>query len=486
MFFLSGCFSATSLKTVHDNFSEAYGEAMNHQLLMNLARLSQGEPAYFIQLGAFSTQVGFTADATLANSTYTKSSQPISTTSGFQRALTLGGGVDAGITDSPTFNFVPLTGDLFAKELLKTITPDTLRDFYKSGYHADVLFRIMVQDIEIKSADGAVTTLVNHPGAETYPEFLAFCRELRIAQIHQQVSVGLSDDAPQKQLTLQLAGPGHEEYTLQQILTDSLVSVTDASSVPDKVLQIDLIPTSDPTENKLANAKLKLKKAEAILTEDQAMLEASLLPQDPKAADLLKPIQTQLESAYATDLKAVNDAQTTVRCAAQEHKDFKAVYPDNGLLTDTLKPDNDSIVTYHLRTFEGIMYGAANEEQYFLDHHNTKYSTPDYNIIFSSDGLSAEVKCKDISFQCYPILTLRTYGYKLPLHPLDTYTDRNHIDYAIGNPVGKEDELNEHEFPLGNTPSMTNQNIFSLIAYLFGKTMLEPDKLPIQQLIQIH
>ncbi len=58
----------TALHTDFTDYSEVYADSMNRQLLLNLARLANDEPAYFIQLGTIASQYQFTTSASFSPS----------------------------------------------------------------------------------------------------------------------------------------------------------------------------------------------------------------------------------------------------------------------------------------------------------------------------------------------------------------------------------------------------------------------------------
>ncbi|HXP60128.1 MAG TPA: hypothetical protein VN829_06525, partial [Dongiaceae bacterium] len=60
---LAGCYTPKVLKSDYREFADTYGDASNQQMLLNLARLANHEPVYFLQLGSFSSQYTFTSGA---------------------------------------------------------------------------------------------------------------------------------------------------------------------------------------------------------------------------------------------------------------------------------------------------------------------------------------------------------------------------------------------------------------------------------------
>src|ERR1700720_3115879 len=106
---LSGCVGG-ALRVASTDYSEAYADAVNRQLLLNLARLSHDEPPYFVQVGQMNSQFTFTTTAG-----FTASNTKVPMSSAAQNALTYGGNIGGGVVSSPTFQFVPLNGEAFAQ-----------------------------------------------------------------------------------------------------------------------------------------------------------------------------------------------------------------------------------------------------------------------------------------------------------------------------------------------------------------------------------
>src|ERR1700722_8339451 len=60
---LSGCLSHVAMRKDQVNYSRAYGDSSNEQLLLNLARLANDDPVYFVQLGSISSAYQFGTSA---------------------------------------------------------------------------------------------------------------------------------------------------------------------------------------------------------------------------------------------------------------------------------------------------------------------------------------------------------------------------------------------------------------------------------------
>src|SRR5580658_10229921 len=81
MFGLLGCHSPSGyvLHMDYGEYSKEYGQASNEELLLNLARLANNEPIYFVQLASISSQYQF-------NSTMGFSPSYVRNTPGFYRS----------------------------------------------------------------------------------------------------------------------------------------------------------------------------------------------------------------------------------------------------------------------------------------------------------------------------------------------------------------------------------------------------------------
>src|SRR5471030_28492 len=58
--FLSGC-AAPAMRNQFRNYNEAYADSLNQQMLLNLARLENGHPAYYLAIGAIDQKYTFSS-----------------------------------------------------------------------------------------------------------------------------------------------------------------------------------------------------------------------------------------------------------------------------------------------------------------------------------------------------------------------------------------------------------------------------------------
>ena len=181
---LSGCFSLGHLKLEEDQlgYSRAVAESERQQTLLNVVRLRYGEAPTFLDV----TQViagyqlqrnisgGFNVFPNAAPGTY------------------LTGTASAQLQESPTFTFQPVTGDHYAQNFLRPLSPAELLPLVQGGLPVDVLFRLSVQSIgPLRNSTG----LEAHAGEGSGDIFLLL-HELRQLQIGGILVIHLQNKAP--------------------------------------------------------------------------------------------------------------------------------------------------------------------------------------------------------------------------------------------------------------------------------------------------
>lgn len=196
---LLGSCGVQSFRSDFVGYNKAYAGMLNEQMLLNLARLDNGHPAYFMTVGAIDAKYTYGQEA---GATYTDSdttggsrttnsnasggvlglaSQAIGTTSSIVNSTV--GNVRLSRNESPNFKIIPLNDSEISRQVLNPIPTDAFYSLYQQGYPIDLLMRVMVERIEI-SGNSGTTQLVNSPrgSSETYIRFLNACAVLREAQ----------------------------------------------------------------------------------------------------------------------------------------------------------------------------------------------------------------------------------------------------------------------------------------------------------------
>ena len=197
---LSACAPA-AFRQDFKGFNSAYGDMLNEQMLLNLARLDNGHPAQFLAIGSIDSRFTFTAGATGGFNSADTHTQTLSGTDtivgkiltltgrGLANALSIVTGenasVNAAATSQPEFQWIPLNQEAVAKEVLQPMDPDVFYSLYQQGFPIDELLRVMVERIETTVPGQGVLILVNSPTAgslESYGRFLRVCEMLRELQ----------------------------------------------------------------------------------------------------------------------------------------------------------------------------------------------------------------------------------------------------------------------------------------------------------------
>ena len=203
-FWLGACSTG---RVVHEQFrgvNMAYADSLNEQMLLNIARLDNGHPAYYLAIGTINNRYTFTsqtsAGTTVASTdsrTVTDSkSQTVSGGSIFTLigktvaavgSTVLGGSFSQQLTGTatPDFQFIPLNNEQVAQQVLKPIPTDVFSALYLQDYPIDQLMRVLIERVETTLPGGKELVLINSPTrgtVEDYPRFLRACAILRELQ----------------------------------------------------------------------------------------------------------------------------------------------------------------------------------------------------------------------------------------------------------------------------------------------------------------
>jgi hypothetical protein len=179
--FLSGC-GAARYRADYNGFNAAYADSSNHQMLLNLARLDQHDPTYFLQFGQISVsyQVSSSLNGGFSNTVPSQATAHIPV---FSETGTLA----AGASTTPSFTFIPVSDDKVAQQLLLPVPPDVIYTLFQQGAPVDQLLRLMVERFEIQlPGDSKITTYSNSPGrcdVRSYATFLKICAIAREFQL---------------------------------------------------------------------------------------------------------------------------------------------------------------------------------------------------------------------------------------------------------------------------------------------------------------
>ena len=140
---LGGC-AGPALRTSFNDYAGVYAEVSNRQMLLNLARLSNSHPTYFLQMGGINTTYQFVASAGTNTVKARNESFVGAPIIPILDAISFGANIGGSRNEQPSFNFTPLAGGIFAQAVLVPISPNVLFALYEQGYRVDHLLRTLV------------------------------------------------------------------------------------------------------------------------------------------------------------------------------------------------------------------------------------------------------------------------------------------------------------------------------------------------------
>ncbi|MFM2051973.1 MAG: hypothetical protein RL456_10 [Pseudomonadota bacterium] len=167
---LAGCAGPTALRTRYVEYADAQAQVGNQQTLLNLARIRNGHPPYFLQMGPINASFSFTRGV---NGTASHTLNPMPTIAeSFTRMLGLSGSA----TEAPMFNFAPLSGPGFAAVLMKPVDPRTFAGMASQGFSAMTLLRMLAEEVTLTTAGGQKVVLHNGIDADDPDNYADFLR----------------------------------------------------------------------------------------------------------------------------------------------------------------------------------------------------------------------------------------------------------------------------------------------------------------------
>ena len=198
---LSACFNIGQMKLEEDQlgYSRAVSVSQRQQTLLNVIRLRYGEAPTFLDI----TQViaGYQLQRNVTGGFEVFPNAPTGTY--------LSATASAQLQESPTFTFQPVTGDHYAQNFLRPLSPAELLPLAQGGLPIDVLFRLAVQSVgNLRNSTGLVAS-----GGEGSPGFFVLIHDLRKMQIAGLLGIRLENKTEGKDKKPP-PGPGKVYLTL--------------------------------------------------------------------------------------------------------------------------------------------------------------------------------------------------------------------------------------------------------------------------------
>jgi hypothetical protein len=150
------------------DYTEAISDSWKRQMLFNMVKIRYGDAPVFMDVSSVISQYQITGAINVG----ANFSQQPSTSS--QNVGAIGTYVDR-----PTITFTPILGDKFARSLMSPIPPSAILSLIQGGYPVDLVFRMLVHEINgIRNRFGG-----DARAHSADPEFYALIEKMRRIQL---------------------------------------------------------------------------------------------------------------------------------------------------------------------------------------------------------------------------------------------------------------------------------------------------------------
>src|SRR5512137_1010247 len=173
---LSGCAAIGPGTVSRDRFdyTAAISDSWKNQMLFNMVKIRYGDAPVFLDVSSVISQYQL---AGAVNFGATINYPPTSTSGNLGWAGTY--------VERPTITYTPVMGDKFARSLMSPVPPPAILSLMQAGYPADLVFRLLVQEINgVRNRFGGEART-----RSADPEFYSLIEKLR--QIQSSGAIGM-------------------------------------------------------------------------------------------------------------------------------------------------------------------------------------------------------------------------------------------------------------------------------------------------------
>jgi hypothetical protein len=182
------------------DYIAAMANSWKEQTLLNVVRMRYADAPSFVDVSSVIS--AYTFQGQINASGQISSDRTNTIPSGL---ASLGGA--ASYSDRPTITYTPLTGDRFARSLLRPIPPSAIFELVQAGFPADAVLQITLRGINGLSN----RTSIGGATRDADPEFYAVLEALRRLQLSGDVSIRIERRSGDDVGILVLSGQRNEE-----------------------------------------------------------------------------------------------------------------------------------------------------------------------------------------------------------------------------------------------------------------------------------
>jgi hypothetical protein len=196
--FFAGCAGIGPSTVSRDRFdyTEAISDSWKHQMLLNMIKIRYGDSPVFLDVSSVISQYQIAGQINLGG---TFNNNPWST------SQILGG--SGTYVDRPTITYSPILGDKFARSLMAPIPPPAILSLLQAGYPADLVFRMLVSEVNgIRNRFGGAAR-----ARSADPEFYALIGKMRRIQAAGNMGMRITRKEKEEAAVLVLRGPRDPE-----------------------------------------------------------------------------------------------------------------------------------------------------------------------------------------------------------------------------------------------------------------------------------
>jgi hypothetical protein len=232
---LFGCSGIGPLTISRDRFdyTAAISDSWKNQMLFNMVRIRYGDAPVFMDVSSVISQYQVVGQINLGA---TFSTFPSTSSWGSSETV----GALGQYADRPTITYNPIIGDKFARSMMAPIPPPAILSLLQGGYPVDLVFRLLVQEINgIRNRFGGEAR-----AQSADPEFYSLIEKMR--RIQSAGAVGMRFKKTEKEDTALMIIRGERDPTIKSLSAE----VREILGLDPQTSQINVVYGSVPRDDK--------------------------------------------------------------------------------------------------------------------------------------------------------------------------------------------------------------------------------------------